>query len=132
MPGDSLERFNRETAAKPSRINRLKLTPATVPTAWIRRSQGHADTATSDEGSRLLANFVKSPGGRARLRENRTRLSQGRAITPLLPSCSSKLTERFVHLVAEKSAPIGNLGEQVIQAGNDHDAHHGAHEHSAG
>ncbi len=60
----TVERFNRETAAKPSRINRLKLTPATVPTAWIRRSQGHADTATSDEGSRLLANFVKSPGGR--------------------------------------------------------------------
>ena len=41
------------------------------------------------------------------------------------------LADRIVGLIPEQLAPIGDLGEDVIQAGNDEHANHRTHEHAA-
>ena len=41
------------------------------------------------------------------------------------------LTERFVMLITDELPTVGNLGEQVIEAGDHEDTDQGSHEHSA-
>src|SRR5262245_10129505 len=50
----------------------------------------------------------------------------------MILSVFDNLTERFIHLVLEEFAPVGNPAEQVIKAGNYQDSYQGAHEHPAG
>ena len=102
---------------------------------------GNASVETAENGRPSHANatraiaIVRRPGV-SRLRKNK-RDRIGLAFCPALVRVIrvmlvfENLTERFIHLVPEEAAPVGNPAEHVIKAGNDQDTDHGAHEHPA-
>src|SRR5271157_6239837 len=102
---------------------------------------GHANTAKSHEHSLPMRKSRHEDQAVSTSAKKTSVIESGLAITCIpcvvfvvlvVLVVLKNLTERFIRLVFEEFAPVGNPAEQVIKAGNDQDPNQGADEHPAG